>query len=65
MSDEVLVYGFHCSVSLSLVKQKYPQLKDTISITFMTNLICGYVGFLLDLAQVFGMLVVKGTQNLR
>lgn len=65
MSDGFLVYGFHCSVSLPFVKQKCSQLKNTINITLMTTFIYGYVTFSFDLAQLFGMPVVKGTLNFR
>ena len=65
MSDGFLVYGFHCSVSLPLVKQKCPQLKNTFHITLMTTFIYSYVTFSFDVAQLFGMPVVKGTLNLR
>lgn len=65
MSDGFLVYGFHCSVSLPFVKQKCPQLKNTINISVMTTFIYGYATASSDLAQLFGMPVVKGTLNLR
>lgn len=62
------VFGLQGSLkqnSFPFVKQKCSQLKYTININLMKTSIYDYVTFSFDLAQLFGIPVVKGTLNLR
>lgn len=65
MSDGYWVCEVHCSVSLTFVKQKCPQLKNNTSFILMRTFICGYVTFSFDFTELFGRPVVKDTMNLR